>query len=1055
MISDGKDKYMNPKLFRGLTIVSGFLLASSITVGSMLEKYSTQMDQVTGTLSKETRYEKVDESDTSDPWNYKSKYKTCKEAVEGYKEYSIREAEETFALLKNENNALPLGNKNKTGVKPKVTLMGLRSYAAVYGNSSGSIADKATIDNGNKIYECLADDFDLNPSMLSTYETYCSGLKWGSAGYGATAPEYQGLTNTDSVDELSPTELGKINPDYKKDYSSYNDAAIVVLGRVGGESKNYYLNSNSECTTGNIMSLSDEERAVIKEAEDNFDKVIVLINSVDTMEIAELKDDEKIDAILWIGYPGAYGFHAVADVLNGTVSPSASLGDIYVTNNIANPAMQSFGDIPWANASDFKDEENVNSYLVEAEGIYQGYRYYETRYNDIIYGTYNASKAKAGTWTDSNYKVGTTDGTWTYKNEVTYPFGYGLSYTTFEESLDEVEINGDKKTATVKVTVKNTGSVAGKKSVQLYAQSPYTDYDKKNGVEKSAIQLMDFEKTKTLEPNESQTINLHVDMQNIASYDYTNAKTWILDDGTYTFAIGDNSHDALNNILAKQGKTTQDGMDENGNASLAYQWTWSDFDTSTFRYSETGKEITNQLSDGVYSMDLNSFMPGTVTYMSRSDFNGTFPSNYENLTATGRLAELLKNDFISLKTGEDTSDIKFGDTTSTLTLADLKGASFDDERFDELANKVTIDEFLQFAASAFHNIQKIESVGYAGNNADDGPGGSDTHQFNECTYHGKAYEDISEALVKGTTDTYMGTRTAPSPENLAYSFNKELAYENGEIIIGETSLILNLPIIIGPGGNLHRHGYNGRGGEYYSEDPVLSGYIGSAVVQGAQSKGCLVNVKHAAFNDQEINRSGVAVFMNEQKARELELRNLNCMFTAKGKPASFYEDETKANTYTTGALGVMSSYNRIGAVASSANYAVMQTIMRDEWGFKGYNVTDFTGVALKASPKESILAGTVAFCGFATSVDYWTSDALKNDKAMCQAIHTNIKYILYSLANSNALNGVNSNYKAYTVELPTWWRTTYKTCIIATAILTGGFALTTAFFSFYRKKENA
>lgn len=179
-----------------------------------------------------------------------------------------------------------------------------------------------------------------------------------------------------------------------------------------------------------------------------------------------------------------------------------------------------------------------------------------------------------------------------------------------------------------------------------------------------------------------------------------------------------------------------------------------------------------------------------------------------------------------------------------------------------------------------------------------------------------------------------------------------MAYENGEIILGESTLVLNLPIMIGPGMNLHRHAYNSRGVEYYSEDPILSGYIGSAVVQGAQSKGCLVNIKHAAFNDQEINRSGIAVFMNEQRARELELRNLQQAFEANGKPASFEVDESRADTYTTGALGAMTSYNRIGAVASSANRGVMVQIMRDEWDFNGYNVTDFTGVALKASPRS-------------------------------------------------------------------------------------------------------
>ena len=424
---------------------------------------------------------------------------------------------------------------------------------------------------------------------------------------------------------------------------------------------------------------------------------------------------------------------------------------------------------------------------------------------------------------------------------------------------------------------------------------------------------------------------------------------------------------------------------------------------------------------------------GTATYLSRSDWDGTFPTTITGLKAEDRLATLLANDFIDIKTDEDTSDIVFGDTTSTLTLNDLKGADFDDPRWDELVGKVTIDEFLNFASNAFHNIQNIDSVGLLQYAADDGPNGSDSHYLTEGSYQGTPYADAA--------DYDYGTRVGPTPENIAYSWNKELAYRVGEITLGESTLVLNLPIMIGPGMNIHRHGYNARGAEYYSEDPVLSGYTGSAVVQGAQSKGTLVNIKHAAFNDQEINRSGIAVFMTEQKARELELRNLQQAFEGNGKPASFEADPSRDDTYTVGALGVMSSYNRIGAVASSANAGVQVQIMRNEWGFKGYNVTDFTGVTLHASPKESILAGTTAFCGFGKddSITYWNADALKGDRTMLLAIKQNIHYLLYALANSAAMNGVNSTTR--TISVMTWWRMTYRVCIYGFAALTALCAL--------------
>ena len=477
-----------------------------------------------------------------------------------------------------------------------------------------------------------------------------------------------------------------------------------------------------------------------------------------------------------------------------------------------------------------------------------------------------------------------------------------------------------------------------------------------------------------------------------------------------------------------------DGMTADGDASKTYQWTWDGaVDADTFSVSKAGVEITNAVSDGDYSMDINTFIPGTATYLSRSDWDGTFPTTITGLKAEGRLATLLANDFIDIKTDEDTSDIVFGDTTSTLTLNDLKGADFDDPRWDELVGKVTIDEFLNFASNAFHNIQNIDSVGLPQYAADDGPNGSDSHYLTEGSYQGTPYADAA--------DYDCGTRVGPTPENIAYSWNKELAYRVGEITLGESTLVLNLPIMIGPGMNIHRHGYNARGAEYYSEDPVLSGYTGSAVVQGAQSKGTLVNIKHAAFNDQEINRSGIAVFMTEQKARELELRNLQQAFEGNGKPASFEADPSRDDTYTVGALGVMSSYNRIGAVASSANAGVQVQIMRNEWGFKGYNVTDFTGVTLHASPKESILAGTTAFCGFGTddSITYWNADALKGDRTMLLAIKQNIHYLLYALANSAAMNGVNSTTR--TISVMTWWRMTYRVCIYGFAALTALCAL--------------
>jgi len=1033
---------MKSKRFKGVCVLSTFLLSLSITTATVMEYYKDPLNEALGTTSSKIVTESTD--DENEIWNYQSNFTTAEEAYNGYRDLALKEGQETCALLKNENYSLPIESDSK------ITMMGLRSYAPVYGNSGGSTPDKATIDDGNTITELFEDaGFELNPSMLSTYEDYCNDLTWGSQGYGATAPQYVELTTTSDIPELSPTELSTINPNYKADYDEYDDAAIVVVGRPGGESKNYYLgeeglDSGVETTTGNIMGLSTEEKAIIEEAEDNFDNVIVLLNTVNTMEFSDLVNDDEIDSIMWIGYPGSYGFTGVAENLNGTVSPSAHLGDTLVANNAASPALQSFGDIGWENADEFSSDCNVNSYLVEAEDIYSGYRYYETRYYDIVNGVSGSAVASAGTYTNTDGTISTEDGIWNYENEVTYPFGQGLSYTTFTQTITGFSVLGNKKSADVTVEVKNDGDFAGKSVIQLYGQAPYIE----GGIEKSAVQLLNYEKTNMLEAGETQEITLTVDMANISSYDYEDAETFVLDEGDYYFALGDNAHDAINNILAKQGKTIFDGMDSDGDSSKVRLWNNSKYDADTFSVSEEGTEITNQLSDGDYSMDLNSFMgEDTVTYLSRTDWDGTFPESYAGLSAdTDQLKELLSCDFVELSDDDDTSEYEWG-VDNGLTLNDLKGADWDDNRWEDLVDEVTIDEFLDFASHAFHNIQAIDSVGYLGDDADDGPGGSDSNTFSSGTYRGEAFADADGEYGD------LGTRVTPSEQNLAYSWNKELAFENGEIVLGETSLIFNCPIMIGPAMNIHRHGMNGRGGEYYSEDPILSGYTGSNKVQGAQSKGCLVNIKHAAFNDQEINRSGISVFMNEQKARELELRNLRQAFTAKGKPASFKNSAEYDDTFVNGAYGVMSSYNRVGAVASSANAGLMQNIIRDEWGFKGYNVTDFTGVSLKASPKESILAGTTAFCGFGSpSLDYWDAEVLAKDADMCKAIKTNIKYVLYSLTQSNALNGINST--SYTVQLVTSWRIGYAVAISVSGLVTLGSLIAYGLLEFKKKDKN-
>ncbi|WEV69354.1 glycoside hydrolase family 3 C-terminal domain-containing protein [Bifidobacterium sp. ESL0775] len=1035
--------------WRALVTIGAFVLAVSVVAGTVFETYRTSVDAFFGTRSEETVTDRS--ADKGNSWNYKSEFKTAKSAYEGFKSFAMQEAPETYALLKNEKGALPIA-KNA-----KITMFGVHSYAPIYSSSVASVADGGSVVSVTDAFKQRG--FDLNPSTLKAYQTFFSDKHWTKPkfGGGSDKPEYAEVTKFDDPSELGPNQLSKLNPQYNSQYSQYNDAAIVVVGRPGGEGTDAYSPGkagraeNVNTATGNILSLDDNEMALVHEAEANFKKVVVLVNSTIPMEIENLKEDPKVSSILWIGNPGCYGFYGVADVLNGTVSPSAHLGDVMAVNSALAPAMANYGNIPWKNASKFAKTANVNSYLIEAEGIYTGYRYYETRYADTVSGgdaEQNAKTAKAGTYANADGTPATTDGTWKYGNEVAYPFGYGLSYTKFSQKLDSVKIRGDKKTATVSVTSTNTGDVPGKAVVQLYASVPYTKYDKQYGIEKSAIQLMDFEKTKMLKPGESQSVTMDVDMANLASYDARHAKTYIVDPGSYYFAIGNDSHDALNNVLAAQGHSVADGMTSAGDASKTYTWKWNgDVDARTFSTSSTGKKITNQLSAGNSAMDYNAFAPGTVKYLSRSNWNGTFPKTYSGLAANAKLSKLLNNDFIPLQKG-DTSSYKVGDKSTHLKLNDLKGASFNDKRWNALVRQITIPEYMNFAEKALHAIGAIPSIGLGNKITDDGPNGSDSHKFNEGKYQGEAFPDAKDPKYAN-----KGTTVVPSATNLAYSWNKELGYRNGQIVLGESGLIFDLPIMIGPAMNLHRHAYNARSVEYYSEDPVLSGYVGSAVTQGSQSKGTMVNVKHFAFNDQEINRKGVATFMSEQRAREMELRNFEQAIEAKGEPASFKSSdkrigESGAKTslpegivgsavtpYKQGALGIMTSFNRGGGVPVSANYGVSNSILRQEWGFTGYSVTDFTSVSPSAAPKESIIAGTMAFCGFGKQgVPYWNAETLGSDPQLVKAIQTDMHYALWAIANSNAMNGVNST--THTKEIITWWRAAYLAAIVVTGLLT-------------------
>ena len=793
-----------------------------------------------------------------------------------------------------------------------------------------------------------------------------------------------------------------------------NNVMIVTIARSASENGSYNPGTAGVDPTQNLnqtdpLGLSDDERDLIQAAVDakasNGGKVIVLLNNASAMEVQEIQDNDGVDAILQVGLPGGYGFYGVADILSGAVSPSGHLTDTYAVKNANSPAAQNFGDLQWTNAN---PDIKMNDAIVEAENIYIGYKYYETRYFDTVMNQGNASST-----------VGSSTGSaWNYDDEVTYPFGYGLSYTTFTQTLDDLHVDLENETVTAKVTVTNTGSVAGKDVVQLYVSLPYTDYDKEHGVEKAAVQLLDYGKTAELAPGASETVTITADMQNMASWDSTadNAAgtkgCYILDAGDYYFTIGNGAHEAVQNVLAAEGQ------DVGGDADKAKSWNLGSQDTTTFATTKNGTAVENQLAD----MDVNYWLPGTATYLTRADWEGTFPKTYKDLTATDEMIDILDNDIYEINANGDPSTVTFG-ADNGLTLADLKGVSdINDERWDMLMDEITLEECMIRTGFGGTSTKVIESIMSPETIQNDGPNGIYSYPLGQYANTDASTGDPCVVDANDPNLTYkMGTMVNETV--IAQTFNKDLAADYGRVI-GNYSLWANTTIFWGIGTNLHRLPYNARNHEYYSEDAVLTAGQGTAYAAAAMEYGVIIAPKHLAFNDTEINRTGVSVFMTEQQARENELRG------------------TQGIVENAHVLGVMTAYNRVGITQDNAHTGLTKNILRNEWGFEGLISEDFIQDANYVVLKEAVLNGITMSCNTGDNTmaavsekyPYWTVEAVSQDTTMMTALKQAMKYQNYALANSNAMDGMASNTKLVSVR--TWYDNALTAVQIVFAALT-------------------
>ena len=1000
------------RVWRGVTTATASLLALSVCASTVVDGFRTDIDKFLGTKSTKLVTE---DTDGVDLYTFKSDYTSTTDLLHGIQDVGERMSEEGSVLLKN-NGALPL-TKDET---QKITLLGFSSYYPVQGGDMGSSFVENTgtdADTVDMVQAFKAKGFGLNQTVADMYEALQPTFKSEVQSWGGTI-EYNHITAPSTTGVFSSKEPSQAALDGQnaawKDSMNDNNVMIVTIARSASENGTYQPGTAGVDPTQNLnqtdpLGLSDDERNLINAAvtakASNGGKVIVLLNNASAMEVQEIQDNDGVDAILQVGLPGGYGFYGVADILSGDVNPSGHLTDTYAVKNANSPAAQNFGDLQWTNAN---PDIQMNDAIVEAENIYIGYKYYETRYFDTVMNQGNASST-----------VGSSTGSaWNYDDEVTYPFGYGLSYTTFTQTLDDLNVDLDNETVTAKVTVTNTGSVAGKDVVQLYVSLPYTDYDKEHGVEKAAVQLLDYGKTAELAPGASETVTITADMQNMASWDSTadNAAgtkgCYILDAGDYYFTIGNGAHEAVQNVLAAEGQ------DVGGSADKAKSWNLGAQDTTTFATTKNGTAVENQLAD----MDVNYWLPGTATYLTRADWEGTFPKTYKDLTATDEMIDILDNDIYEINANGDPSTVTFG-ADNGLTLADLKGVSdINDERWDMLMDQITLEECMIRTGFGGTSTKVIESIMSPETIQNDGPNGIYSYPLGQYANTDKASGDPCAVDANDPNLAYkFGTMVNETV--IAQTFNKDLAADYGRVI-GNYSLWANTAIFWGIGTNLHRLPYNARNHEYYSEDAVLTAGQGTAYAAAAMEYGVIIAPKHLAFNDTEINRTGVSVFMTEQQARENELRG------------------TQGIVENAHVLGVMTAYNRVGITQDNAHTGLTKNILRNEWGFQGLISEDFIQNANYVVLKEAVLNGVTMSCNTGDNTmaavsekyPYWTVEAVSQDTTMMTALKQAMKYQNYALANSNAMDGMASNTKLVSVR--TWYDNALTTVQIVFAALT-------------------
>lgn len=828
-----------------------------------------------------------------------TKHELTQETIDKTNKLAVDIEREGITLLRNNDGMLPMNDAGN------INVFGWASTNPIYGGTgSGALSDAY---DTTTLLDGLHDaGFKTNEELTKFYTDYSTT---------------RGVIAVTSADWTLPepaagTYAGELIGNAK----NFSDTAMVVIGRVGGEGLDPPTDMKADGVTYNdnskdyedfpkgthYLELSQSEKDMIDLVTKNFEKVALVYNGANAFELNFAKDYPQIKSVLWVPHPGQAGFEALGEVLAGKTNPSGRTADTFLTDLTANPTWNNFGNFEYDNVKEFEVDSargvRFPHFVNYNEGIYVGYRYYETAADE-----------------------GLID----YDSVVQYPFGYGLSYTSFDEKMGSVAYDTESGTISFDVTVTNTGDVAGKDVVEVYCNPPYTN----GGIEKASANLVAFEKTKELEPGESETVSIEFDDDDMASYDYRNAKSYVLESGDYRISVRTDSHSIVDEKTVNVASTITYNSEDNTHNDDAI------VATNVFDDANGG---LNYLSRADHFANAKEALAGPVNYSMSDKDKSTF-YNVGNYDPT--------------KFDNDSDDMPTTGARNGLRLVDLRGVDYNDAKWDRLLDQLTFDDMDNLIANAGYQNAAIKSIGKVHLSDVDGP-----------------------AALK---DNFTGVSSIGLPSNivLACSWNKDLAREYGETI-GDMAHEMQVSGWYAPSVNLHRSPFAGRNFEYFSEDPTLSGDLSGEQVLGAADRGVYAFIKHFALNEQETQRNGqLCTWANEQSIRELYLKPFETVIKADGD-----------------AQAVMGSFNYIGNTYSSAHTGLNQTVLRGEWGFRGFVETDyFSGSNYShQTADQSIRGGTDAMLATTETTNHITDHSATSVKAMRAATHN----ILYTAVNS-------------------------------------------------------